>query len=63
MEWRTSTAEQDYAAVVRAAEHLVIGLDFDGTLAPIVDDPERPTSTPTPVTCSSISPNRSARSL
>ncbi len=40
MEWRTSTAQQDYAAVVRAAEHLVIGLDFDGTLAPIVDDPE-----------------------
>jgi trehalose 6-phosphate phosphatase len=40
MELRTSTGEQEYAALVRAADHLVIGLDFDGTLAPIVDDPE-----------------------
>jgi trehalose 6-phosphate phosphatase len=40
MEFGTSTGEQAYAALVRAADHLVIGLDFDGTLAPIVDDPE-----------------------
>lgn len=31
--------EAEYAALVRAAEDLVVGLDFDGTLAPIVDDP------------------------
>jgi trehalose 6-phosphate phosphatase len=40
MEFGTSTGEQEYAAIVRAADDLVIGLDFDGTLAPIVDDPE-----------------------
>lgn len=40
MEWVSGRAEQMYAAVVRAADGLVIGLDFDGTLAPIVDDPE-----------------------
>jgi trehalose 6-phosphate phosphatase len=40
MDFGTSTGEQAYAALVRAADHLVIGLDFDGTLAPIVDDPE-----------------------
>lgn len=34
-------ADQQYAAVVRAADGLVVGLDFDGTLAPIVDDPEQ----------------------
>ncbi|WP_310962293.1 trehalose-phosphatase [Nocardioides terrisoli] len=28
-----------YDALVRAADSLVVGLDFDGTLAPIVDDP------------------------
>jgi len=32
--------EQKYAALVRAAADAVVGLDFDGTLAPIVDDPE-----------------------
>lgn len=30
-----------YAAFVRAAADGVVGLDFDGTLSPIVDDPER----------------------
>ncbi len=34
-------AHQRYAALVAAASGTVIGLDFDGTLAPIVDDPER----------------------
>ena len=33
--------EGRYAAFVRAARDGVVGLDFDGTLAPIVDDPER----------------------
>jgi trehalose 6-phosphate phosphatase len=40
-EFATSEGEQLYAALVRAADHLLIGLDFDGTLAPIVDDPEK----------------------
>lgn len=40
MEFATTNGEQEYAALVRAADHLVVGLDFDGTLAPIVDDPE-----------------------
>ena len=41
MEFSSSTGEQEYAAVVRAADDLVVGLDFDGTLSPIVDDPEK----------------------
>ena len=40
MEFVSSTGEQQYAAVVRAADDLIVGLDFDGTLAPIVDDPD-----------------------
>jgi trehalose 6-phosphate phosphatase len=34
-------AEQRYAALVEAAASTAVGLDFDGTLAPIVDNPER----------------------
>jgi trehalose 6-phosphate phosphatase len=33
--------EQKYAAIVRAAAETVVGLDFDGTLSPIVDDPNQ----------------------
>jgi trehalose 6-phosphate phosphatase len=33
-------AEQRYAALVAVAGSAVVGLDFDGTLAPIVDDPD-----------------------
>ena len=40
MEFRGAEGERSYAALVRAADHLVVGLDFDGTLAPIVDDPD-----------------------
>ena len=40
MEFSSSTGEQQYASLVRAADDLVVGLDFDGTLAPIVDNPE-----------------------
>jgi trehalose 6-phosphate phosphatase len=36
----SSGAEQRYAALIGAAGSAVVGLDFDGTLAPIVDDPE-----------------------
>ena len=41
MDFTSIEGEQKYAAVVRAAAETVIGLDFDGTLSPIVDDPER----------------------
>lgn len=40
MEFTSASGEEQYAALVRAADSLVVGLDFDGTLAPIVDDPE-----------------------
>ena len=36
-----STGEERYAVFVRSAGTGVVGLDFDGTLSPIVDDPER----------------------
>src|SRR5690349_24839862 len=32
-------AEAAYAALVRAGDGLLVALDFDGTLAPIVEDP------------------------
>jgi len=41
MEFTSAEGEQRYAALVRAAAETVVGLDFDGTLAPIVDDPEQ----------------------
>jgi trehalose 6-phosphate phosphatase len=34
-------AEQRYAALVATAASTAVGLDFDGTLAPIVDDPDQ----------------------
>ena len=39
MEFTSPEAEQRYAALVRASAGAVVGLDFDGVLAPIVDDP------------------------
>src|SRR3954447_25883988 len=39
MEFTSEVGEQKYAALVRAAAQTVVGLDFDGTLAPIVEDP------------------------
>lgn len=39
MEFRSPEAEDRYAALVAAASRTVVGLDFDGTLSPIVDDP------------------------
>ncbi|WP_372736512.1 trehalose-phosphatase [Nocardioides sp.] len=41
MEFGSVIGEQRYAALIRAAAETVIGLDFDGTLAPIVEDPTR----------------------
>src|SRR3954454_20815804 len=39
MEFTSGEGEQRYAALVRAAAETIVGLDFDGTLAPIVEDP------------------------
>lgn len=39
MEFTSADAERRYADLVRVASRAVVGLDFDGTLAPIVDDP------------------------
>ena len=39
MEFTSVEGEQRYAALVRAADRCLVGLDFDGTLSPIVDDP------------------------
>ncbi|QIX25698.1 trehalose-phosphatase [Nocardioides sp. JQ2195] len=41
MEFISASGEDRYAALVRAARESVIGLDLDGTLSPIVDDPTR----------------------
>ena len=41
MEFSTPDGEDRYAALVAAAATAVIGLDFDGTLSPIVDDPDQ----------------------
>lgn len=40
MDFIAHGGEQRYAALVRMAATTVIALDFDGTLAPIVDDPD-----------------------
>ncbi len=39
MHFTSAEAEQRYAALAAAAARSVIGLDFDGVLSPIVDDP------------------------
>lgn len=39
MDFRTSHGQQRYDALVRAAAQTVVGLDFDGVLSPIVEDP------------------------
>jgi len=39
MEFTSTLGEQRWATLVRAAAETVVGLDFDGTLSPIVDDP------------------------
>ncbi len=40
MLFTSAEAERRYDELVRAAAGTVVGLDFDGTLSPIVDDPE-----------------------
>lgn len=39
MDFRTPEGQQRYDALVADASRVVVGLDFDGVLAPIVDDP------------------------
>jgi trehalose 6-phosphate phosphatase len=39
MEFTSAEGERKYAALVRAAPATIVGLDFDGTLSPIVEDP------------------------
>ena len=41
MDFTSPEGERRYAALVRAAASAVVALDFDGTLSPIVDDPEK----------------------
>src|SRR4051812_9206821 len=40
MEFHSAVGEQQYAGLVRSGDGLLVALDFDGTLAPIVEDPE-----------------------
>jgi trehalose 6-phosphate phosphatase len=46
MEFRTAEGQQRYDEVVAGASRVVVGLDFDGVLAPIVDDPASATIHP-----------------
>ena len=39
MEFTSPAARERYAAFVAAADRAVVGLDMDGTLSPIVEDP------------------------
>lgn len=41
MQFTSPQGEERYAALVRVAARSVVGLDFDGTLSPIVDDPSQ----------------------
>jgi len=41
VQFSSSEGEHRYADLVRVAERTIVGLDFDGTLSPIVDDPTR----------------------
>lgn len=41
MRFSSVEGEQRYDALVRVASRTVVGLDFDGTLSPIVDDPAK----------------------
>jgi trehalose 6-phosphate phosphatase len=41
MEFRTEQAHDRYDQVIGVARELVVGLDFDGTLSPIVADPQQ----------------------
>ena len=40
MEFTSTDGQERWADLVRVASRVVVGLDFDGTLSPIVEDPE-----------------------
>lgn len=40
MEFHSPSGAHEYAALVREGAHLLVALDFDGTLSPIVENPE-----------------------
>lgn len=40
MEFHSPSGSHEYAELVREGEHLLVALDFDGTLSPIVENPE-----------------------
>ena len=40
MEFTSPEGQERYDALLGVARTAIVGLDFDGTLAPIVDDPE-----------------------
>src|SRR3954470_19237181 len=40
MQFCSAVGADQYDAVVRAGRRLLVALDFDGTLSPIVDDPD-----------------------
>jgi trehalose 6-phosphate phosphatase len=40
MEFHSAVGDQQYAGVLRSGDGLLVALDFDGTLAPIVENPE-----------------------
>ena len=46
MQFRTPEGQQRYDALVAGAARTVVGLDFDGVLSPIVEDPARATIHP-----------------
>jgi trehalose 6-phosphate phosphatase len=46
MRFRSPTSTQRYAAVLAAAPGALVAVDYDGTLAPIVDDPDAATIHP-----------------
>ena len=41
MEFRTPQGQERYDALLATAHEVLVGLDFDGTLSPIVEDPAR----------------------
>ena len=41
MEFTSAVARQRYADLVARADEVVVGLDFDGVLSPIVEDPSQ----------------------
>ena len=41
MEFRTAQGQERYDALLAIAPEVLVGLDFDGTLSPIVEDPAR----------------------